>query len=142
MKITLFFVIILLCIMPLNIKAETDLPYIKPKCPATEMLAKSKDDNKEAILQKLNELIPDAYPYNVYNEWIIKEALPLRSLIGVPFDDAYYRMAQKLCNKKVADYSWLVKVQFPKLLPSTSASGVMFIVKTKDKGWHVWYTYR
>ncbi|MCM3598152.1 hypothetical protein M4D55_20530 [Metabacillus idriensis] len=142
MKKTLLFMIILLCVIPLNINAETDLPYLKPKCPDTETLVKSTDSNKEELLNKLNELIPVAYPFDIYNEWIIKEALPLRSLIGVPYDDAYYKMAQKLCNKKVADYSWLVKVQFPKLLPSTSASGVMFIVNTKDKGWYVWYTYR
>ncbi|QUW20270.1 hypothetical protein JSQ81_10295 [Sporosarcina sp. Marseille-Q4063] len=146
MKKTLFFMCVLFFIISFSLypKAEsTDFPYLKPVCPVSDELIKTNDNDKDELLQKLNKLIPDAYPDDIYSEWIVKEAKPLRSLIGVPYEEAYYGMANKLCNKKTANYSWLIKVEFPKLLPSASAaSGVMFVIKDKDNGWHVWYTYR
>ncbi|AOV07776.1 hypothetical protein BI350_09685 [Sporosarcina ureilytica] len=144
MKKIILFKCILFCIMNLNIKAEsTDLPYLKPRCPTTDALIQTTSKDKAELSRKLNELIPDAYPYDIYSEWEVQEAIPLRSLIGVPYDEAYFKMAQRLCNNRVADNSWLIKVQFPKLLSSASASsGIMFVIKDKHNGWYVWYTYR
>ncbi|MDS9471151.1 hypothetical protein [Sporosarcina pasteurii] len=144
MKKIILFKCILFCIMYFNIKDEsTDLPYLEPRCPATDALIQTTSKDKAELLRKLNELVQDAYPYDIYSEWEVQEAIPLRSLIGVPYDEAYFMMAQRLCNKRVADNSWLIKVQFPKLLPSASASaGIMFVTKDKQNGWYVWYTYR
>lgn len=92
---------------------------------------------------QLNELVPLAYPDKMYKEWKVSEMVPLYKAEGINYDKVYYKIVEKLCNKEVADHSWLVELEFPNFLPSASAStGIMFVVKDNEKGWYVWYTYR
>lgn len=118
--------------------AKADLPYLVPNCPNTNTFAETSINNKNELLMKLNEIVPIAYPDKMYKEWNVLEIEPL-----INYDKEYYKMVKKLCNKEVAENSWLVELEFPKFLPSASAStGIMFVVKDKEKGWYVWYTYR
>lgn len=123
--------------------AKADLPYLVPKCPNTKTFAETSLNNKNELLMKLNEIVPIAYPDKMYQEWNVLEIDPLYKAQGINYDKVYYQMVEKLCNKDVAENSWLVELEFPKFLPSASAStGIMFLVKDKEKGWYVWYTYR
>lgn len=123
--------------------AKAELPYLVPTCPNTNTLAETSINNKDELLIKLNELIRVAYPDEKFNEWNVLEVKPLSKVSRSKYDKAYYRMAKKLCNKEVADNSWLVEFEIPELLPSASAATrVMFVAKDRETGWFVWYTYR
>ncbi|MEI5905965.1 hypothetical protein WAK64_02640 [Bacillus spongiae] len=135
-------IIILLCTITSNVAEATELPFLKPNCPNIESILKTTLADTDELVRKLNDLIPIAYPDNEYNKWNVIKIVPLPSVIGVQYDDAYYRIAIRLCGEPIANNSWIVKVEFPKLLPSTSPSGIFFVVKTKNSGWNVWYSYR
>ena len=123
--------------------AKADLPYLVPNCPNTNTFAETSINNKSELLMKLNEIVPIAYPDKMYKEWNVLEIEPLHKAKGINYYKEYYKMVKKLCNKEVAENSWLVELEFPEFLPSASAStGIMFVVKDKEKGWNVWYTYR
>lgn len=134
--------IVLICFLFVFVSVKADLPYLEPKCPNTKTLVNTSITNKDELVQQLNKLIRDAYPDEMYKEWNVMEIEPLHEA-PEDYDEIYFEMVKKLCNKEVAKNSWLVELEFPRLLPSASAStGIMFIVKDKERGWYVWYTYR
>ncbi|RFB11458.1 hypothetical protein DZB84_20540 [Bacillus sp. HNG] len=100
LKKRLLLIVILLSLIPLDVRARTELPYLKPKCPETEMIVKTSLNSKEQFLERLNELIPIAYPDDLYNTWNYIQISTLPSLIGVDYDEAYYKMAKNLSVKK------------------------------------------
>ena len=125
------------------VNAKADLPYLVPNCPNTKSIAETSINNKNELLMKLNEIVPIAYPDKMYKEWNVLEIEPLHKAKGINYDKEYYKMVKKLCNKEVAENPRLVELEFPEFLPSASAStGIMFVVKDKEKGRYVWYTYR
>ena len=135
--------IVLICFLFVFVSVKADLPYLEPKCPNTKTLVNTSIANKDELLLKLNKLIRNAYPDEMYKEWNVLEIEPLYKAEGINYDKEYYKMVKKLCNKEVAENSWLVELEFPRFLPSASAStGIMFVVKDKERGWYAWYTCR
>lgn len=139
-KFSVFIVLISFTFVFLSVKA--DLPYSEPICPNTKTVVKTSSANKDELLLKLNKLIRNAYPDEMYKEWNVMEIKPLHEATE-DYDEVYFEMVKKLCNEEVAKNSWLIELEFPRLLPSASAStGIMFLMKDKDRGWYVWYTYK
>ncbi|SDN05894.1 hypothetical protein SAMN04487897_101936 [Paenibacillus sp. yr247] len=123
--------------------AEQPSPYnyITPKCPKVADLMETSSKDKEELLKALKDIVPEVYGDVGYDVWVVKEANALPLLVG--FDEVYYRMAINRCGEDVGEKSWIVKLQFPKFLPSGSASsGIFFVTKSKEKGWIPWYMYK
>ncbi|MEE3952767.1 hypothetical protein [Peribacillus frigoritolerans] len=50
-------------------------------------------------------------------------------------------MAKTFCGKEIAEKSWLVRLDFPKAPGANLAQGQIFLAKSKEKGWFVWFRY-
>jgi hypothetical protein len=111
------------------------------ECPKTEILSKTSINDKDELVNALNEIIPNVYGTSPdYKEWRIEIIKPMPSLTG--FEENYYKMAINFCGKQVADYSWFVRLRFPRLLPAQSASlGELYIVRDKNNKWFPWFQY-
>ncbi|WP_245835668.1 hypothetical protein [Virgibacillus ndiopensis] len=117
------------------------------QCPKPSDLVKVSDKAKKEFLKALQTLVPETYEQGeyseMYTEWEVKTAIPFPETINNNKDEVYYEMAKNFCGKEVADKSWLARLHFPKWEgKSASASeGQIFVAKSKDKGWFVWFRY-
>ncbi|PGL70126.1 hypothetical protein [Bacillus sp. AFS055030] len=141
MKRILIVTLILLFTIPNAVFSESITSIANPKCPQTENLVKPNSKDKKELISALSKIIPKVYGTDPnYNEWQIEKIEPASSLTG--FEKNYYGIAVTFCGKKVANYSWFVRLRFPKLLPAQSASlGEIYIVKELKKGWIPWFQY-
>ena len=135
------YILVTSLIFPYSALAESQpLPYLEAKCPKVSPLVQVDLTQKEEVLFGLKELVPKAYPYKEYNSWKVEEARPLSSPKTFR---PYYNLAKELCGNDVAENSWLIQLNFPKISPGVSAStGIMFIAKNSKNQWLVWYTYK
>jgi hypothetical protein len=112
------------------------LPYLTPKCPNEKELVATTAQDQAELLNALEAIVPEVYPEKVRK---VETAAPLHKMQDSP----YYGMAKNLCSEEIANNSWYIQLLFPDYLPSASAStGIMFVAKTKDKGWVVWHQYK
>ena len=141
MKNILTVTFILLFMFPNVIFSESIVSIANPKCPLTENLVKPNLKDKKELISALNKIIPKVYGADSnYKEWRIEKIEPASSLTG--FEKNYYGIAVTFCGKEVANYSWFVRLRFPKLLPAQSASlGEIYIVKDRKNGWIPWFQY-
>ena len=112
--------------------------YAGEQCPNASELAPVSSADKPELLHALKTIIPSLYPEKEYSEWEVEKALMLAES-----KTPYVQMAESLCGKPITQHSWVVKLRFPKLLPSASLSeGVIFVAKHQEKGWIAWYKYK
>jgi len=134
------YILVTSLIFPYSAKAESrPLPYLEAKCPKSS-LVNVNANHKAEVLRAVKNLVPKAYPYKEYNSWKVEEARPLSSPKTFR---PYFNLAKELCGSDIAENSWLIQLNFPKISPGVSAStGIMFIVKNSQDQWIVWYTYK
>lgn len=107
---------------------------LEPKCPSNTVEFGPNAENE--IQAALKHIVPQAYPQpEEYQVWEVRRILPLARVAP------YYGIAKTLCGQLIADRSWLVKLHFPRFLPSASLSvGQLFVIKTQQD-WISWYRY-
>lgn len=122
--------------------------YAQPKeCPVLSELMQTSIKDRKEVIEALNTLIPktygtglDEYP-GMYTEWNVVTAKPFPKTVGNKDEEDYYGMAKTFCGKEIAKKSWLVRLDFPKAPGADLAQGQIFIAKSKEKGWFVWFQY-
>jgi hypothetical protein len=117
------------------------------ECPKIKQLEETSIKDKDELLNALRIIVPNTYEKDEYgelfSEWEILTALPFPKTVGQENNEVYYEMAKNFCGEAVANKSWLVRLYFPKWEgKSASASeGQLFLSKSKEKGWFVWFRY-
>ena len=121
--------------------------YAQPKeCPVLSELEKTSIINRKEVIEALNTLIPKTYGTgiddfpDIYTTWNVVTAKPFPKTVGNK-EEAYYGMAKTFCGKEIAGKSWLVRLDFPKAPGANLAQGQIFLAKSKEKGWFVWFRY-
>ncbi|MDP9740661.1 UNVERIFIED_ORG: hypothetical protein QFZ59_002491 [Bacillus sp. B2I3] len=121
--------------------------YAQPKeCPVLSELEKTSIKDKKEVIKALNTLIPktygkiDEFP-DLYTKWNVVTAKPFPKTVGNKDEENYFGMAKTFCGKEIAEKSWLVRLDFPKAPGANLAQGQMYLAKSKEKGWFVWFRY-
>jgi hypothetical protein len=132
--------------LPLETHAQPEV-----KCPNINELAVTSINDKQELINALNTIVPQIYEATefgqthkeYYSKWEIITALPFPKTVGRKRDENYYGMAKNFCGKEVADRSWLVRLYFPKFEGESASAleGQLFIAKSKEKSWIVWFRY-
>lgn len=134
------------------VQTEVDSATLEKKlknCPKVSDLIETSIDNQEELVNQLDSLIletyikGDEYGEN-YKDWIVTNVIPLPNTVDDTTVDIYYEIAKNLCGKEVANRSWLIQIDFPKWdgVSASNTKGQIFVAKSKDKGWYVWYRYQ
>ncbi|MFJ5771700.1 hypothetical protein [Psychrobacillus sp. NPDC093180] len=122
--------------------------YAQPKnCPVLSELEVTSLQDKKEVIEALNTLIPktygtglDDFPY-MYTKWNVVTAKPFINTVGNKVEEGYFGMAKTFCGKEIAEKSWLVRLDFPKAPGADLAQGQIFLAKSKEIGWFVWFRY-
>jgi hypothetical protein len=118
--------------------AQPPHSYANHQCPNVAELVQTSSTHEQELLNALRPIVPKLYPDEEHNEWKVEYVQLLPNI-----KQTYFQMAKTFCSEAVAERSWIVRLRFPKLLPSASLSeGVIFLAKHKEKGWIVWYRYK
>ncbi|WP_255368044.1 hypothetical protein [Psychrobacillus sp. OK032] len=122
--------------------------YAQPKnCPVLSELEKISLKDKKEVIEALNTLIPKTYGTgledlpDIYTKWNVVTAKPFPKTVGNKIEEGYFGMAKTFCGKEIAEKSWLVRLDFPKAPGADLAQGQIFLAKSKEKGWFVWFRY-
>ncbi|MEK4485693.1 hypothetical protein MHH81_08820 [Psychrobacillus sp. FSL H8-0484] len=122
--------------------------YAQPKnCPVLSELEKISLKDKKEVIEALNTLIPKTYGTgledlpDLYTKWNVVTAKPFPKTVGNKIEEGYFGMAKTFCGKEIAEKSWLVRLDFPKAPGADLAQGQLFLAKSKEKGWFVWFRY-
>ncbi|MEH7454785.1 hypothetical protein [Gottfriedia acidiceleris] len=141
MKVMIFMFIIMLSFGSI-------VGYAQPKkCPVLSDLDKTSMKNQKEVINALGTLIPKTYGTGlddlpeIYTKWNVVTAKPFPKTVGVKEEEDYFGMAKYFCGKEIAEKSWLVRLDFPKAPGANLAQGQIFIAKSKEKGWFVWFRY-
>ena len=116
------------------------------KCPVLSEIEKTSLKDKKEVIEALNTLIPKTYGTglddlpDIYTEWNVVTAKPFPNTVGHKEED-YFGMAKTFCGKEIAERSWLVRLNFPKAPGADLAQGQIFLAKSNEKGWFVWFQY-
>jgi hypothetical protein len=121
--------------------------HAQPKeCPVLSELEQTSIKNRNDVIEVLNKLVPktyrtgvDGFP-DIYTTWKVVSAKPFLKTVGNK-EEAYFGMAKTFCGKGIAEKSWLVRLDFPKAPGANLAEGQIFLAKSKEKGWLVWFRY-
>ncbi|WP_235821718.1 hypothetical protein [Gottfriedia acidiceleris] len=117
------------------------------KCPVLSDIDKTSMKNQKEVIEVLNTLIPKTYGTgledlpDIYSKWNVVTAKPFPKTVGVKEEEVYFGMAKYFCGKEIAEKSWLVRLDFPKAPGANLAQGQIFLAKSKEKGWFVWFRY-
>lgn len=122
--------------------------YAQPKhCPLLSELERTSLKDKKEVIEALNTLIPKTYGTglvelpDLYAKWNVVTAKPFPNTVGNKIEEDYFGMAKTFCGKEIAEKSWLVRLDFPKAPGADLAQGQIFLAKSKEKGWFVWFRY-
>ncbi|MCY9141727.1 MULTISPECIES: hypothetical protein [Peribacillus] len=122
--------------------------YAQPKeCPVLSELEKTSIKDKKEVIKALNTLIPKTYGTgiddfpDIYTKWNVVTAKPFPETVGNKDEEDYFGMAKTFCGKEIAEKSWLVRLDFPKAPGANLGQGQIFLAKSKEKGWFVWFQY-
>lgn len=122
--------------------------YAQPKeCPVLSELEQTTIKDKKEVIEALNTLIPKTYGTgiddfpDIYTKWNIVTAKPFPNTVGNKEEEGYFGMAKTFCGKEIAEKSWLVRLYFTKAAGANLAQGQIFLAKSKEKGWLVWFQY-
>ncbi|WP_245799121.1 hypothetical protein [Virgibacillus siamensis] len=138
--------IILLALMMFGI-ATDNVRASSVECPNPGDLEQTSVKNEKELRKALEKIIPKVYAQgddaDMYSEWKIITATPFPKTVGDKQNEVYYEMAINFCGTDVAAKSWLVRIHFPKLegKSASNAEGQIFLAKSKEKGWFVWFRY-
>ncbi len=130
--ISLFSLVIL---FPFQVGAQA-----RVECPSVSLLEDISNTNKDELIQALETIIPRTFGEsdygNHFSDWEVVTAQPLDEKVAKE-----YQMSTKYCGQEVADKSWLVTLHFPRWEGKSdiAADGQIFVSKSKDNGWFVWY---
>jgi hypothetical protein len=129
-----------------SIIVTSNTTYAQPKeCPSPHTLEVVSIENIHEVEKALRKLVPIAYEVGefpeLYSEWEIISLKPFPRTEENKEDEDYYGMAKHFCGKEVADRSWLVRLNFPKVKAASASQGEIFIAKKEDSGWFVWFKY-
>ncbi|WP_246938978.1 hypothetical protein [Bacillus pinisoli] len=140
----------MLTLMTITITSMISAPILgsaqPEKCPVLSELEATSIKDREEIIRALTTLIPKTYGTglegfpDLYTRWNIVTAKPFPKTVGNE-DEAYFGMAKTFCGKEIAEKSWLVRLDFPKAPGANLAQGQIFLAKSKEKGWFVWFRY-
>ena len=117
------------------------------KCPVLSEIEKTSLKDKKEVIEALNTLIPKTYGTglddlpDIYTEWNVVTAKPFPNTVGNKEEEDYFGMAKTFCGKEIAERSWLVRLNFPKAPGADLAQGQIFLAKSKEKEWFVWFQY-
>lgn len=117
------------------------------ECPEIEHLKATTIDDKDELVSALRGIVPDTYGKGeygeLYSEWEVLSVLPFPKTVGLENDEVYYEMAKNFCGEAVADKSWLVRLYFPKWEGKSASAleGQIFLSKSKENEWFVWFRY-
>ena len=117
------------------------------KCPVLSEIEKTSLKDKKEVIEALNTLIPKTYGTglddlpDIYTEWNVVTAKPFPNTVGNKEEEDYFGMAKTFCGKEIAERSWLVRLNFPKAPGADLAQGQIFLAKSNEKGWFVWFQY-
>ncbi|QOY34670.1 hypothetical protein AWH56_018350 [Anaerobacillus isosaccharinicus] len=140
-KLLILIFIFLFFSIPISVYAQPE------KCPDVSDLEDVTVEGRAEFLKALETLIPLTYEKGelaeFYSDWKVITALPFPKTVGREKDEGYYGMAKNFCGKEVADKSWLARIYFPKWegISASSLEGQIFVAKSKEKGWYVWFRY-
>lgn len=139
MKKVLGMVLALSIMFPIQMHAQSDV-----QCPDAKNVVKSSLKKKDALLEALEEIVPNTYGEadygNYFSKWEVTAALPFPQMKEKNEDKKIYEKAKKLCGEDVVNQSWLVRLHFPLWEgKSDAANGEIFLVENKKTGWTVWY---
>jgi hypothetical protein len=121
--------------------------YAQPvKCPNINDLKLTSLKNKKEVIDALQKIVPQTYNGKLakfYTEWRVITATPFPLTVGNEINEGYYGMAKHFCGNAVADRSWLVRLYFPKWEGKSASAleGQLYLAKSKEKGWFVWFRY-
>lgn len=105
-------------------------------CPNREELVTT-GPSDEAILRSLvPQMAAEMYNQEGYEEYTISR-VAMAAQSGV-----HGEMITTWCGPEVANSSWVVGLTFPRMAPSASMSGGIFMLSKTKAGWEVWYRYR
>jgi hypothetical protein len=123
------------------------ISYAQPeKCPSIHELKETSVKDRDGLLKALQKIVPQTYDGELgefYTDWRLKRLTPFPLTIGNQIDQDYYGMAKNFCGKDIADRSWLARIYFPKWEGKSASNleGQLFLAKSKEKGWFVWFRY-
>ena len=133
-------------IIPILIFFGSIQGYAQPKeCPVLSELEQTTIKDKKEVIEALNTSIPKTYGTgiddfpDIYTKWKIVTVKPFPNTVGNKED--CFGMAKTFCGKEIAEKSWLVRLDFPKAPWANLAQGQIFLAKSKEKGWFVWFQY-
>lgn len=142
---------VLIVSLNMVVQADVDSATLEKKvksCPKVSDLAETSFKDREELMKVLETLIPDTYVKgdeygDYYKDWTVTTLLPLPMTINDGSVDVYYEIAKNFCGKEVAERSWIVQLHFAKWegVSASNTEGQIFVAKSNDKGWHVWYRY-
>ncbi|MEG9295053.1 hypothetical protein V6B33_01210 [Mangrovibacillus sp. Mu-81] len=116
-------------------------------CPVLSELEQTSIQDTKEVIGALNSLIPKTYGTGIddfpgiYTKWSIVTAKPFPETVGNKEEEVYFGMAKSFCGKEIAEMSWLVRLEFPQAPGASLAQGQIFLAKSKEKGWFVWFQY-
>ncbi|RHW43607.1 hypothetical protein D1B31_01455 [Neobacillus notoginsengisoli] len=117
------------------------------KCPVLSELEQTSSKDRKEVIEALKILILKTYGTgiddlpDIYTKWNVVTAKPFPETGGNKEEEAYFGMAKTFCGKEIAEMSWLVRLDFPKAPGANLAQGQIFLAKSKEKGWFVWFQY-
>ncbi len=117
------------------------------KCPNLNELEDTNIEDRDEILKALETLVPLTYETGelaeMYTQWKVITAVPFPNTVGNAKDESYYGMAKNFCGEEIANKSWLVRLYFPKFegISASALEGQIFVAKSKEQGWFVWFRY-
>jgi hypothetical protein len=122
--------------------------HAEPKqCPVLSELVQTSIKDRKEVIEALNTLIPKTYGTglddfpDMYTRWNIVTVKPFPETVGIKEEEDYFGMAKTFCGKEIAEKSWLVRLDFPKAPGTNLAQGQIFLAKSEEKGWFVWFRY-
>lgn len=122
--------------------------YAQPKeCPVLNELERTSIKDKKEVIKALNHLIPHTYGTGIddfpdmYTKWNIVTAKPFPETVGHNEEEDFFGMAKTYCGSEIAERSWLIRLDFPKAPGANLAQSQIFLAKSKEKGWFVWFRY-
>jgi hypothetical protein len=134
----------LLLFFTLSIFAVIDSHGQPTKCPNVNELKETSINEREEFIKALHKIVPQTYTGELaksYTNWRVITATPFPLTTENEKDKGYYGMAKNFCGKAVADRSWLARLYFSKWEGKSASNleGQIFLAKSKEKGWFVWF---
>lgn len=127
----------------LVLAAAIEFPIQAKGCPDPEKLVETSLNDSEDLFRALETIVPDLYKGKEFSKWEAVSITPFPLTVGKQDEEIYFQIAKNYCGGKVAEKSWLVRLHFPKMETGSASmsEGQLFVSKSKESDWFVWYQY-